>query len=110
MRTSNGWKQPVRCAVDSMYRRRTRLVKPTATPGLVLTEWYSPRWEYPKYGITHQRSGWGVGAHYRALEQAQQVAAELGQLVDWTQPGRSLARLITDEEFAGNLAEVLGEE
>lgn len=105
MKTSNGWRQPLRCAIDdSMYGRRIRPVRPTATPGLVIADW---EFLGPEYSVTHRRSGLRIGQYHRSLPKAQQIAEQLGEVTDWTQSAGALAQAASDEEFMGSLAKVM---
>ena len=105
---SNGWKQPTRCAIDNRINgRRIRLVIPTATPGLVIVGW---NWCYAtEYSITHQRSGLALGPFYRSLTETQEVARELGQLVNRAQPAEILEPLIAEEGFLDRFDKITGE-
>ena len=108
MKTSNGWQRPTQCAIhDKIWGRRIRLVIPTATPGLVIVDW---NWHHAtEYSITHQRSGRALGPFYRSLIETQQVATELGQLVDWAQPAEILEPLIAEEGFLDRFDKITGE-
>lgn len=74
--TNTGLHRRTQCAVSRWDGRRIiRDVIPTKTPGLVLV-YCGPL--YGGYTVTHQRSGCRIGDYYATVEEARDLAVNLG--------------------------------